>query len=225
MKFDFQSRRSDSPLVDSIWRTQSEGGGSFTSVAESHWGLVVTRQVGKVWITVRGPETKAAPAPIPEDAEFFGIIFKLGTYMPHFPARILVDSETNLPEAKNKSFWLHSSAWQFPDFDNADTFVERLVRQGLLVHDPVVDAVLRGNEQALSRRSVQYRFAKVTGVSYKIIQQIERARRAMVLLEQGASILDTVYQLGYFDQAHITNSLKRFIGKTPAQIARINITD
>jgi hypothetical protein len=135
IKFVFQSRASDSSLVDSIWRTQSEGGGSFTSVAESHWGLVVTRQAGKVWVTVRGPETKAAPALIPENAEFFGIIFKLGTYMQHLPARILVDGETNLPEATSKSFWLHSSAWQFPDFDNADTFIERLVRQGLLVHD------------------------------------------------------------------------------------------
>jgi hypothetical protein len=24
-------------------------------------------------------------------------------------------------------------------------------------------------------------------------------------------------KLGYFDQAHLTNSLKRFVGKTPAQ--------
>src|SRR5579859_7710231 len=155
MKFLFESRPSDSPLVESIWRTQSEGGGSFTSVAESHWGLVVTRQVGKVWLTVRGPETKASPAPIPEDAEFFGIVFKLGTYMPHFPAASLVNAETNLPETLRGTFRLNSSTWQFPDFDNADTFVNRLVRQGLLAHDPVVDAVLRGDEQALSLRSVQ----------------------------------------------------------------------
>jgi methylphosphotriester-DNA--protein-cysteine methyltransferase len=43
----------------------------------------------------------------------------------------------------------------------------------------------------------------------------------MTLLRQGASILDTVYQAGYFDQPHLTRALKRFTGQTPAQIARL----
>ena len=28
------------------------------------------------------------------------------------------------------------------------------------------------------------------------------------------------FELDYFDQAHLTNSLKRFIGETPSQIAQ-----
>jgi methylphosphotriester-DNA--protein-cysteine methyltransferase len=52
------------------------------------------------------------------------------------------------------------------------------------------------------------------------IRQIERARRATILLQQGISIPDTVDQAGYADQAHLTRSLKYFIGKTPAQIIR-----
>jgi hypothetical protein len=39
-------------------------------------------------------------------------------------------------------------------------------------------------------------------------------------LKQGVSILDTVYQAGYFDQAHLTRSLKYLIGQTPGQIIR-----
>jgi AraC-like DNA-binding protein len=35
---------------------------------------------------------------------------------------------------------------------------------------------------------------------------------------QGVSILDAVHQAGYFDQPHLTRSLKHFIGLTPAQI-------
>ena len=50
--------------------------------------------------------------------------------------------------------------------------------------------------------------------------EIERARSAVSLLEQGTPMSDTAFELGYFDQAHLTNPLKRFIGKTPAQIAR-----
>jgi hypothetical protein len=36
------------------------------------------------------------------------------------------------------------------------------------------------------------------------------------------SILDTVHQAGYFDQAHLTRSLAYRIGQTPAEIIRAN---
>jgi methylphosphotriester-DNA--protein-cysteine methyltransferase len=56
-------------------------------------------------------------------------------------------------------------------------------------------------------------------LTHSALQQIERARQAAALLEQGLSILDVVCEAGYFDQPHLTRSLKRFIGQTPAQIA------
>lgn len=221
MKFSFDSRLSDSPYVDAIWRTESVGGGSFMSIAESHWGIVVTRQEGKTWLTVRGPETKAQPSPVPEDADFFGIVFKLGTFMPHLPGKRLVDCSYDLPEANRRACWLYCSAWEFPTYDNADTFVERLVREGMLVREPVVDAALQGHQQDdLSQRSVQRRFLHATGLTHKSIQQIERAKKAMGMLQDGVSILDTSYQLGYFDQSHLTNSLKHFVGQTPSEILK-----
>lgn len=222
MNFSFDQRPSDSPFVDTIWRTQSEGGGSFISVAECHWGMVVTRQNGKAYFTIRGPETKAMPAPVPENAEFFGIIFKLGTFMPHLPVRNLVDREMNLPEATGKSFWLHSSTWQFPDYENADTFVDWLVRDGLLVCEPVVEVALQGQLKDLSLRSVQRRFLQATGLTHSAVRQIERARQALSLLQQGVSILDTVDLAGYADQPHLTRSLKYLMGQTPAQIVRLS---
>ncbi len=151
----------------------------------------------------------------------FGVIFKLGTFMPHLPPGMLRDrQDAVLPEATSKTFWLHGSAWQFPDYENADTFIDRLVREGLLVHEPVVAAVLRGELPELSLRSVQRRFARATGVTHGAVCQIERAQRAVALLEQGVSILDTVELAGYTDQAHLTRSLKHFTGRTPAQIIR-----
>lgn len=220
MNFDFDERESDSPYVEMIWGTQSEGGGSFISSAAVNWEMVVTRQIGKTYLSVRGPETKAMAAPIPEDAEFFGIIFKLGTFMPYLPPSNLVDGGVNLPDAASQSFWLHGSAWQFPDFDNADTFVNKLVREGLLVRDPVVEAVLQDQPQALSIRTVRRRFLQATGLTQSDIRQIKRARQALALLEQGLPILDVVFEAGYFDQPHLTRSLKHFMGQTPAQIVR-----
>jgi AraC-like DNA-binding protein len=220
MSFIFDNRPSDSTFVESIWRTQSESAGTFTSVAVSHWEMVVTKQLGITTLTVRGPETKATPSPIPQDAEFFGITFKLGTFMPYLPVTHLVDDALNLPDARSNAFWLNGSAWQFPDFENADTFVERLVREGLLVREPVVEAALQGQLVGLSLRSVQRRFLRATGLTHGTVFQIERARQAAALLEQGISILDTVDQAGYADQAHLTRSLRRFFGQTPAQMLR-----
>jgi AraC-like DNA-binding protein len=219
MNFNFDERASDSPFVERVWQTRSEIAGSFISTAASHWEMVVTRYQGKTTLTVRGPETKATPADYPADAEFFGITFKLGAFMPHLPVRNLLDrQDVTLPEATSQSFWLHGSAWQLPDYENADTFVARLARVGLLVREPVVEAVLQNRPLEMSLRSVQRRFLRATGLTHGTLDQIERARQAAMLLEQGVSIADAVYHAGYADQPHLTRSLKRFIGQTPAQI-------
>lgn len=141
--------------------------------------------------------------------------------MPHLPIKTLLDrQDVTLPEVSSHSFWLDDSAWELPTFENADVFVNRLIRQDLLVRDPVVEAVIQGDNPDLSIRSLQHRFSQATGLTHKTIQQIDRAHKAVLLLEQGTPILDTAIDLGYFDQAHLTNSLKRFIGRTPAQISQ-----
>ncbi len=212
-------RPSDSPYVERIWRSQSERAESFVSMADSHYAIVVTKSSDKTIVTVRGPETKATRATGHAGAEFLGIQFKAGVFMPHLPPRLIMDRhDLNLPEAGRQTFWLNSAARQFPDFENADTFVEWLVRDDLLVYDPVVAAVLRGQLPGLSLRSAQRRFLQATGLTHNTLYQIERARYATALLKQGLPILDTVDQAGYFDQSHLTRSLKNFIGLTPAQI-------
>jgi AraC-like DNA-binding protein len=218
MIFTFEERPSDSPFVERIWRAHSERAGSFISVAASHWEMVVTSQNGKTFLTVRGPETRATPLDCSADGEWLGIRFKLGTVMPHLPASHLVDGAVNLPDAGRRSFWLHRSAWQFPDYENADTFVEWLVRDGLLIREPVVQAALQGQLKDLSLRTAQRHFLRTTGLTHSAVRQIERARYATTLLQQGLSIPDVVYEAGYFDQPHLTRALKHYMGQTPAQI-------
>ena len=219
MLFSFDERPSDSPFVERIWWAESERTGEFLSIAASQWEIVVSKYQGKTAITVRGPETKVTPMHVNlVGGEFFGIIFKHGAFMPRFPISGLVDVDLDLPDASSKSFWLEGSAWQFPTYENADMFVERLLREELLVCDPIIQPVLRGEPQELSSRSVQRRFVQATGLTQGAIRKIKRARYATILLQQGVSILDTVERTGYSDQAHMTRSLKYLIGKTPAQI-------
>ena len=72
----------------------------------------------------------------------------------------------------------------------------------------------------VSSRTVRRRFIQSTGLTPKLIEQIERAQHAATLLGQGVPILDAVYETGYADQPHMTRSLRRFIGQTPAKIAQ-----
>jgi AraC-like DNA-binding protein len=227
MRFRFEEKPSNSPFVERIWRTQSDSVGTFISQSKANGEIVLTRYQGKTTLTVRGPETKATFLDYQSlGAEYLGITFRLGAFMPHLLPEHLRDwRNVDLPEANSQSFWLHGSAWQFPTYENVDTFIARLVRQGLLVTDPVVDTVLQGHSQALSIRSVQYRFLRATGLTNRTIHQITRARQAYALLEQGVSILDTVSEAGYADQPHLTRSLKRFFGQTPAQVATLNLLE
>ncbi len=213
-----QDRPSDSPYVERVWRAHSEGGGSFLSVAEYRSELVVTRHQGQVSVTVRGPETTATRLSYPPDAEWLGIRLKPGAFLALWPARDLVDGGVTLPEAIRTSFWLDGSAWQVPDYENVDTFVAWLVRGGLLVIDQAVPAALRGDPREASLRTVQRRFVQATGVTRNTARQIERARYATLLLKRGDSIVEVTHAAGYFDQPHLTRSLKRLIGQTPAEI-------
>jgi AraC-like DNA-binding protein len=219
--FDIDERPSDSPVVDSVWRTTSGSNpGSFTSVAESHWSVVVTRQQGKIGMTIRGPETHATPSPIPEEAEFMGISFKHGAFMPDLPADSLVDASIDLPQTTRRTVWLFGATWDLPTFENADEFVARLVREGLLVQDLAVAETLVGRPADLSPRTLQRRVLRSTGLTMGTLFQIERAREAASLLQRGVPILDVADEAGYADQSHLTRAMRRFWGYTPVQILR-----
>lgn len=219
MTFVLEAREAASHYVQEIWQARSEHAGSFVSIAACHWEMVMSRYEGTTTLTVRGPETVATPLAYTEGGEWCGIRFKPGTFISPFPAGALVDRAVTLPAAGIHSFWLHGQAWPCLDYENADAFVERLVRNGLLVHDPVVAEVVQGHVPAISVRSVQRRFQQVTGLTPGTVRQIERARHAMTLLQKGAPILDVVYDAGYYDQAHLTRSLRRWLGQTPGQIS------
>jgi AraC-like DNA-binding protein len=204
-----QERGSDSPYVQSIMHGRILSDDSPTRPAECHWRIVFAKKDGEVRVMFVGPWTRAGVAHYAEGAEILWIKFKLGTFMPHLPAGRFRDTETILPGASSRSFRLKGSAWEFPDHENAETFVDRLVSNGVLVRDPIVDAVLRDRPQRLSPRTLRYRFLRATGLSQSRIRQIDRAQRAATLLQRGDSISDAVHEVGYFDQPHLTRSLKK----------------
>ena len=214
-------RSSDSPFIERVWQSHSDRVGVFHSMASCHWGMVITRLRGKVFFTVRGPETKATLAECPAEGEWYGVLFKLGTFMPLMSSGDLRDrNDLTLPNSTNRSFHLDGSVWEFPSYENIETFVNRLARRGLVREERTVTAAIRGDLQNVTTRTEQRRVLQVTGLTRGAIYQIERARRAVLQLKQGIPILDVVHSAGYYDQAHLTRSLQRFIGQSPVHIAR-----
>jgi len=219
----FEDRPSSSAYVERIWRSYSTAAGVFHSIAEGNIELVVTRLPGLSRVTLRGPVTMATTVECPPDGQWLAIRFRPGTYLPQLPtAALLNHNSVDLPTSGDR-FWLDGAEWEIPNFENAETFVDRLARHGIIAHDQAVNAAIWGDTQALTVRSVQRHFLHAIGMTHARFRQIERARYAVQLLRGGSSILDATHDAGYFDQAHLARSLKLLTGQTPLRILRQEI--
>jgi hypothetical protein len=191
-----------------------------TSIASSTSELVFWAEDGVPRVSVRGPETAAQTADIVGDSESFGITLTHGTWMPPLPASALTDAQWDSPRSTGRGFLLGGEEFEIPGIDDAEALVGRLVRADVLARDPLVEDVVWGGIARVGQRSVQRRVAATTGLTQGAIRQIERARLAAALLEEGVAALEVVHQCGYFDQPHLARSLQRFIGRTATQLQR-----
>jgi len=215
-----EERLSDSPYIESVMRGWTLSEGRTIRPAEIHWHMVFVKHPGGAAALAVGPLMNSGIASWGEGGEILWIKFKLGVYMPHLPMKKYRNGEQILPDASSDRFWLKGAARQVPGFENVETFVDRLVREEDLVRDPAVSAALQDGPLEMPDRTLRHRFLQATGQTQSHIRQYERAIKAASLLRHGVSILDTVFEAGYFDQPHLTRSLKQFIGYTPAQILR-----
>ena len=217
----FEDRNSSSPYIERVWQSRSERGGSFLSMAEGNIELVVTRLPGFTGVTIKGPVVHASEVHCPPDGYWLAVRFRLGTYLPRIPTQALIGQAVlHLPVLAEDRFWFCGLVWDIPHFDDVEEFVGRMARAGIIARDHAIDAALGVDETIMSQRSVQRHFARATGMTLGRVHQIDRARRAVSLLADGRSILDTTYETGYFDQAHLTRSLRQLIGITPARLIR-----
>jgi hypothetical protein len=185
-----------------------------TSVATVCWGLVFWEREGTPHVSISGPETATGAAPVPEGATFVGIEFAVGTSLRAVPTAALVDGGVELPDVTRRTFRLDGVRWETPGADDAEALVDRLVRSGALVRDPLVTEVRRGHRPAVSERTVERRFRGATGLTPGAVRQIERARRAATSLAAGVPVADVVSGLGYFDEPHLAGALRRYVGRT-----------
>ncbi|WP_426502763.1 helix-turn-helix domain-containing protein [Dactylosporangium sp. McL0621] len=214
----FETRGSDSPWVDTVWTCTSEQVAQMTSVAAVCWGLVFWEREGTAYAGISGPETGTGTVPVPEGASFVGIEFAVGTSLRAVPTPALVNGSVDLPDATRRTFRLDGIRWETPGPDDAEALVDRLVRSGAVVRDPLVTEVRRGYRPAVSRRTVERRFRAATGLTQGAVWQIERARTASALLAARVPVADVVCRLEYFDEPHLAHALRRYVGRTARQL-------
>lgn len=214
----FETRGSDSAWVDAVWTCRSERVASMTSVATETWGLVFWAQEGVPQAAITGPETRSGTAPVPEGAEFVGIQFAVGTSLRMVATPSLVDGGVVLPYVTTRGFWLDGSHRETPRAEDAEALVARLVREGVVVRDPLVTAALQGAPATVAERTLERRFRAATGLTHGAVRQIRRARTAALLLGAGESPDVVVDKLGYYDEPHLARALRRYVGRTAGQL-------
>ncbi|MBF6135557.1 AraC family transcriptional regulator [Nocardia otitidiscaviarum] len=214
----FDTRASDSPWIASVWTCRSERVAEMTSVATGTWGLVFWVERGRTYASITGAESRTGTAPVPEEADFVGIEFAVGTSLRSVTAASLLDSGIALPDASRRGFWLDGCRWEIPHPDDAEALAQRLVRDGVVVHDRLVADAVRGHRPSVSDRSLERRFRSATGLTRGAIRQIERVRTAATLLASGVPDAEVVAALGYYDGPHLARALRRYVGRTAGQL-------
>lgn len=220
MNYTQRRRPVDSPYLDSITELRFTAAGATPMQPDGRWDIAFLKRGDEVQVLRTGLTTRTVVYEHAPGDETLVISFKPSVFMPLMPGEAMRDEGVLLEKFGRRGFWIGTDVREIPNFENADVFVEHLVRQEIVENNAVVASVLEGQPKAMSERTMQRHFLKTTGLTYKAFTQIERAQKAGSLLRIGQPAADVAFALGYADQAHMINSLRHIMGQTPGQIAK-----
>lgn len=208
-------------LLTQIWSAECDSPTAFSSLASVTSGIGFARIRGTWAVHLRGPATKATTMVCSADSEYFGADFRVGAYLPMFPPGRLTNlRDSVLPTLPDGRILLDGRAWEMPTPQNIDVFIDRLRKERLLLADPMIEELWHGGLGTMPARTAQSRFVRAVGLPLRTLSLIDRARHAVRMLHAGRTIAEVAVEAGYYDQPHLTRSLRRFIGHTPAEVAR-----
>jgi hypothetical protein len=220
MLYTSQTRPVESPFLAGITSMRFTAAGQTLMQPDGHWDIAILKRGDQVEVLRTGLTTRTVTYEHEAGDETLVISFKPSAFMPLMPGEVMRDEGVVLEKFGRQGFWIGTDVREIPTLENADVFVEHLIRSGIVELNDLVDSVLVGQPKATSERTLQRHFLKTTGVTYKTFTLIERAQKAASLLRVGQSASDVAFALGYSDQAHMINSLRAIMGQTPGQIAR-----
>lgn len=201
-------------FVDCLWHIRVEALSAWTDTARETWGLAFTRRTdGSMAAELVGPSYRHMTFGGDLGDEYWGADFHPHVTMRGVDKPVLTGRFVPLPVADGH-FWIGNDSYSIPEFAELETFLAELASRGII--SDAADAVL--NRETVSPRSNQRRYRQAVGLSRRQSEQIRRAIRAAALLKLGKPPAEVAAEAGYADQAHLTRSLKRLLGKTPGRI-------
>jgi AraC-like DNA-binding protein len=215
-----EERPADSTFATRIRRVRNETATQELAAPGGSWDMIFIWRHDELLVLQTGQIATPVVADWGPGDSVLSIAFRPEVYMPQLPGRMTAHQGVVRPLAGRQSFWVGNDRLEVPSFDNAEQFIRQLASRGLIERDRVVRRALDSELQQLDDRTMQRHFADVTGLSAKTFQQVLRASDAVRRLEAGETPASVAADLGFADQAHLTNSLKRIVGRTPGQIVR-----
>lgn len=218
-----ESRQSDDPYIDTVWKSKAIANGTYLVTPDGSWDLIAAEEPdGSRIAFLAGQVTKPTRLPYRAGNKSVVISFTAGAYLPYLRGAVPADSFIMLPVENNTHFKLADHTFVLPTYDNAEELVMQMVSLGVLKNDAIVEHILHGAPKAASKRSVQRHFKTTTGITHKKLADIHRAQQAVRLLKKGKDPATTASDTGYYDQPHLTKSLKHLMDSSPTAVDDIN---
>jgi hypothetical protein len=215
-----RTRPLDSKLAHSVTWSRFTSDGHFLALPDNLWDIVVMRRQDRLSVMRTGLTTRPDTVTYSAGDEMLVISFLPHCFTPSRLGDAMRNEACFLELFGRHAVRLGAAFHETPTFENAEGFVERLVAAGAVEVNTVVESIVQGPSRAVTERTMQRHFLKTTGLTYKHFTMIERAQKAASLLRMGKPAVEVALALGYSDQAHMINSLKRILGRTPGEIAR-----
>ena len=214
----WEQRGSASPEIRTVWRAFADEAADYTDEASEHWGLSFIRRADRSCAAeLAGPRIESLPIRSRVAESYWGVELAAHVVIPGVDKALLRGTIAELPIADGQ-VTIGGRTYPIPRWEDVETFVARLLADGVLVADADILRALGGDDRRLSRRSWQRRFSSVTGLRRKEIERLGRSRRAYRLLSEGVPPAEIAAAVGYSDQPHLTRDLRRIRGETPARI-------
>jgi len=214
-------RRNDivSPHIRSVTHTVFSGAGTLPMQPDGMWDIAILRNRQGVQVLRTGLTTRSIDFTYEDGDEILSLGFAASSFMPVMPGEIMRDEGVLLERFGPDRFLLGTEAFEIPRLDNVEDFVRRLDAHEAVQRNGLVASIVAGHPDAATERTMQRHFLRTTGLTIKAYSQIERAQRAVALLEAGEPAAAVAFALGYSDQPHLIRSLRAIMGRTPRQIA------
>lgn len=212
----WRERQSDSDFVASVWTCIAREATTRTVLADPSISLSLVKEAGKTIVILAGPETRPRSKSLAEDYACMTIRLKPGVLLKGFPVQEFVNKSLTLSVDAGSRFWFDGTPLQFPEFDDAELFINQLQKQGYLSREITKSRNMQAAN--LSSRTYARLIKHTTGLSPYQLHQLQRLQRAFKLLKQGVSATVVAGELNFVDQSHLTRVSKQFFGHTPKQL-------